>query len=201
MLSLLSPWGSRALEREAAAAGPPPRRTTSGSGGDAADEEEEERRVRAITAARHHGLYDPPRHGVSLAMCWPLAAGADSLGRVLVMDVAAAGGGMCIKRVFKGHRGAQVAFVNSSGSGSRELCQLVIFTPGRNGQLEVWRPMAGQRTARLRAGRNSRLLVPWPVLGGAEGTSGGCADAVFVAHGATGAVSKLTGVGSVNETC
>ena len=155
--------------------------------------------MKAITAARHHGLYDPPRLGLSLALCWPLAAGTDALGRVLVMDVAAPGGGMCVKRVFKGHRGAQIAFVNSSGGGSRE-CQLVILTPGRNGQLEVWRPLAGERSARLRVGRNARLLVPWPVFGGADDRAAGGADAVFVVHGATGAVSKLTGVESVNET-
>ena len=198
MLSLLSPWGSRAVEREAAAAGLPPRRSASGAADAADDDEQEERRVKAITAVRHHGLYDPPRLGTSLALCWPLAAGTDALGRVLVMDVAAPGGGMCVKRVFKGYRGAHIAFV--IGSAGSTDCQLVIFTPARNGQLEVWRPLAGDRTARLRAGLNARLLVPWPVLGGADDSAGGGAAAVFVAHGATGAVSKLTGVANGDKT-
>ena len=197
MLSLLSPWGSRAAEREAAAAGPPPRRSAS-AGADAVDDEEEER-VKPITAARHHGLYDPPRIGLSLALCYPLAAGADALGRVLLLDVAAPGGGMCVRRVFKGHRGAQIAWVSCSSDGKStgtDACRLVIFTPGRNGQLEVWRPLAGVRTARLRVGRNCRLLAAWPVFGASDdrGGAASCSGAVFLVHGATGEVSKLTGV-------
>ena len=208
MLSLLSPWGSRAAEREAAAAGAgfgqtQSRRSVHSTGMpgrptvEEGQENEEAPPVKAISAVRDAGLYDPPRVGRTLALCPGrpgLAAGTDSLGRVILMDALPPGGGLACMRVFKGHRNAQIAFIQDTAGIHLGGWHLAILTPARNGQLELWQlGPGGDRVARARCGRNTRLLAPWPLLGAGDAATAATVipGKAYILDGNTGALSAL----------
>lgn len=65
--------------------------------------------IRAEQLSMRNGIYDMQRHGTTVAISPDrrLAAFADSLGRVAVLDITKG----CIIRLFKGCRDAQCAFV------------------------------------------------------------------------------------------
>ncbi len=123
----------------------------------------------ALHGAHCGGLEDAPRRGrcLRLAPRGALAAAADSLGRVLLLDLQA--GPLCAIRLWKGYRDAQLAWLDGPSEGGvcetpPPLC-LAVHAPHRGGLLEVWRMRHGGCVARLRCGPNCRLLAPCPVLG------------------------------------
>lgn len=95
-----------------------------------------------------------------------LAAMADALGRVMLVDLATLP--PTLVRMWKGYREAQMAFFQSpltpeSGSGAVEASRrqyqlfLAIYAP-RRGLLEVWEMRNGNRQAILNVGKNCRLV-------------------------------------------
>jgi hypothetical protein len=151
---------------------------------------------------------------LELAPARGLAATADGLGRVMLLD---AGTGLVL-RVWKGVRGAQLAWLPRSGGGAPRAVAtltpprprggrkrkspdaesvahaaprtplLVIYAP-RRGAVDVWAPAPpGRRLASLPAGPRGRLLSPSPLFGVAAsgGPGGGGADA-WLLDCATGA--------------
>ena len=124
----------------------------------------------ALNAQPHAGFDDQPRRGRTLRLAprGALAAATDSLGRVMLLDLQA--GPLCVTRLWKGYRDAEVAWVDGSAGATAPgvepcppLC-LAIHAPHRNGLLEVWSMRNGPRVAKLRCGSNCRLLAASPLL-------------------------------------
>lgn len=143
----------------------------------------------------------PARRAATLALAPSrgLAASADGLGRVMLLD---AGTGLVL-RVWKGVRGAQLAWLPRAAApapaatpprarGGRKRKSpdaesplahprtplLAIYAP-RRGSVDVWSPAPpGPRVASLPAGPRGRLLTPSPLLGvaAAGGVGGGGGD-------------------------
>jgi len=119
-------------------------------------------------------LKDNMRKGERLAVspCGSLAAVADSLGRVLLVDVRA----VVVVRLWKGYRDAHCLFLDAPVDGRASyadtnkphplsqrwqefsLC-LAIHAP-RRGVVEVWQMRHGSRVAVIRDGESCRLLQP-----------------------------------------
>ena len=174
MLNLLSPWG-RTGSGSAAAARKQPRRSASGAS--VASEEEEEEPPAALPGAAGALMHDPPRRGRALALSprRGLLAGADTLGRVLLFELRA-GHLMQARRLWKGYRDAQLAWVELAGGEQA----LAIHCARRGGLLEVWRVSGESPAFRLRCGRNCRLFAPSPPFGGAAAAA---ARGAFVLDG------------------
>ena len=92
---------------------------------------------------RHRPLRDDPRHIISSVLAPPvpsmprIAVLADSLGRVLLVDVDNA----TVMRVFKGYRNAQCGWITMENQGILG-CYLVVYAPNRN-RLKIWRSVHG----------------------------------------------------------
>jgi hypothetical protein len=167
VLSLL-PWGRRGAP--APTATPRSRRARRQREGDAGSDGEEDA-VETLRGRAVCGLHDPPRAGRALLLspACGLAAASDSLGRVLLFDLRAPQRLQAI-RLWKGYRDAQLAWAAlPAREEGRQALLLLIHCARRGGMLEAWRVPGGARTARLRVGRNCRLLAPPPLLGVAAG--------------------------------
>jgi hypothetical protein len=147
----------------------------------------------ALHAAPHAGFDDQPRRGrtLHLAPRGALAAATDSLGRVLLLDLQA--GPLCVSRLWKGYRDAEVAWVDGCAPPGPDACPplcLAIHAPHRNGLLEVWGMRHGQRMGKLRCGANCRLLAAPPLLGLGASTALGSEPApacrAYVLDGSSG---------------
>lgn len=149
----------------------------------------------ALHAQPRGGFDDQPRRGRSLRLAprGALAAATDSLGRVLLLDLQA--GPLCVTRLWKGYRDAEVAWVDgpAASEAGAEACPplcLAIHAPHRNGLLEVWSMRHGPRVGKLRCGVNCRLLAASPLLGlGAStalGTDAAPGCCVYVLDGTSG---------------
>lgn len=142
--------------------------------GGAAAAEEEQRRQReaaliappAVALAPVRALADPPRGVRALALSargrW--AAAADSLGRVLLLEVPS----LIVRRMWRGYREAQCAWVDAAGADGAGRAELLVIYAPRRGRLEAWRPLPGApRVGACAVGSDGHLL------GGAHGLGRG----------------------------
>jgi len=104
----------------------------------------EEEEAAAAGEARA-ALHDPPRRGrvLALAPAARLAAGGDSLGRVLLFELGE-GGALAPLRLWKGAREAGLAW---AGLPAGRPAALLVHTPRRGGLLEAWAAPDGGRVA------------------------------------------------------
>ncbi|XP_067941814.1 rab3 GTPase-activating protein non-catalytic subunit-like [Watersipora subatra] len=142
-------WGSNFLRKQE-----PPK-----------DEKKEKKtKVEAATPVfRRFSVQDKRRLGYSMCLspCGLVAAVTDSLGRVILLDVARG----VIKRMWKGYRNAQVGWMSVKERPStkpvlrRSAFFLLIYAPKR-GLLEVWLADSGSRVGAFNVGKGCRLIYP-----------------------------------------
>ncbi|CAH2108237.1 unnamed protein product [Euphydryas editha] len=132
--------------------------------------------IRTEQLSMHNGLYDTQRHGTLVAISQDrrLAAFADNLGRVAVLDITKG----YIIRLFKGCRDAQCAFVQIFDADSKKPQQsivkefrraifLIIYNP-KKGLIDIRLMQRGTRVAVFTATKNGKLLYNTCGLVGAE---------------------------------
>ncbi|CAK1601081.1 unnamed protein product [Parnassius mnemosyne] len=132
--------------------------------------------IRPELLAMRNGVYDSQRHGTYIAISPDrrLAALADNLGRVAVLDVKS---GYLI-RLFKGYRDAQCAFIQIFDTDNktpqltvvkdiRRAIFLIIYNP-KKGLIDIRLMQRGTRVAVFTATKNGQLLYNTCGLVGAE---------------------------------
>ena len=110
-----------------------------------------------------YGFYDDHRTGIRiwLSPYNRLAAVADNLGRVILMDCSQ----NVILRVWKGYRDAQCSFMKideklsktSTQQKRRHALFLAIYSPKRS-TVDIWNVVRGKKLAVFPAGQNGQLL-------------------------------------------
>ncbi|KAF3790655.1 Rab3 GTPase-activating protein non-catalytic subunit, partial [Nymphaea thermarum] len=148
-------------------------------------------------------LRDPPRKGERFALSpsGSLAAIADSLGRILLLDTQA----LVVVRQWKGYRDAHCLFMEMLVSGDAsssdlphylksksDYCLCLAIHAPRKGIVEVWKMRIGPRLLTVQCAKGSKILQPPLKLDSSVSDSSAYTPLeVFLLNGDSGQLSLL----------
>ncbi|CAN6483768.1 unnamed protein product [Victoria cruziana] len=151
-------------------------------------------------------LKDPPRKGEKFALSpsGSLAAIADSLGRILLLDTQA----LVVVRQWKGYRDAHCLFMEmlvggdasssdlpQNGKSKSDYCLCLAIHAPRKSIVEVWKMRIGPRLLTVQCAKGSKILQPQPKLDSSVSDSSNSSAymplEVFLLNGVSGQLSLL----------